>query len=200
MDTFDLPSEPQELEWMGHRNYDIYYIGPQMDTLWLESPVEAMHTYQHLQLDWDRNKYPMPDSGDVWVKIDHRATTKQLSDFLNFGTGERGTTAKDGRPVFVLNCSTDTLTIGSSGDLPFTMQAKNPSGKWMPIETSFADCGTGTQDILLPPGYIVMTVAPIFKGDYETKLRLQFGGAIFSEEFPGRISLNQFKKQPFDAE
>jgi hypothetical protein len=55
-------------------------------------------------------------------------------------------------------------------------------------------CGTGLNSTLLPPNEIVVTTAPLYHGNYKTKLRLRYHKTI-SNEFNGKINLTQFESR-----
>ena len=100
-----------------------------------------------------------------------------------------------GYPVLLTNNHTDTVTVGYGVILPLEMEAKDSTGLWKPIEKRFIyACGMGLNSIILPPNEIILTSAPIYKGDFKTDLRLVLGDN-FSPVFQGNINYSQFEKE-----
>ncbi|WP_294671690.1 hypothetical protein [uncultured Fluviicola sp.] len=98
-------------------------------------------------------------------------------------------------PVMLTNKDSDTCFIGSLNQLPLILEAKDKQGKWKPIQSRYAvGCGTGVGHVFLPPNYIAVTLVPIFKGKYQTQLRLKCG-KNHSEPFNGSINYSQFESK-----
>ena len=77
------------------------------------------------------------------------------------------------------------------------MEAKDAKGAWHPIQTPHQYfCGTGLPVINLPPKTCLLTLAPIFKGNYKTQLRLRLG-KNYSKPWFGRIHYGQFKRNNY---
>lgn len=92
-----------------------------------------------------------------------------------------------------MNKHADTIVVGYGVLIPIILEAKNKQGKWNPIQDRYiVGCGTGVGHIFLPPNQIVITLAPIFNGDYKTQLRLKCGNN-YSNTFTGSIKYSQFE-------
>ncbi len=50
---------------------------------------------------------------------------------------------------------------------------------------------------MLPPNEIVITLAPIFKGNYKTQIRLKYG-KNYSKPFDGSIRYSQFEHKKWN--
>ncbi len=96
-------------------------------------------------------------------------------------------------PVLVRNLNKDTVAIGYGDYIPLLLEAKDSVGNWKPIQVPYRyRCGTGLETIILPPKEIVITMLPIFNGNYKTQLRLTYGSNM-SKPFWGKIDYKQFK-------
>lgn len=103
-------------------------------------------------------------------------------------------------PVFIRNISTDTVWIGYGNYIGLLVEAKDSLGEWKEIEKPFIyHCGTGLNDIVLPPNYLTVTSTIKYKGRYKTKMRVKtmnnFENEVYSNEFTGTINYSQLVKQ-----
>ncbi len=99
----------------------------------------------------------------------------------------------DSYPVFLYNRNKDTISIDIGYCIPLFMEALDSSGHWKPIQERFVYfCGIGLCPFILPPQEIAVTLAPIFKGNYQTQLRLTLG-INHSSPFHGSINYSQFE-------
>jgi hypothetical protein len=102
-----------------------------------------------------------------------------------------------GYPIFLINNSKDSIRINAyENRLMIIQEAKNPKGKWVPIEKwFFSGCGNVANDLLLPPKQIILSKVYKYQGNYETKLRLKMinfmNEVFYSNEFNGRINKSQ---------
>ncbi len=79
-------------------------------------------------------------------------------------------------PVLFKNPNKDTVNLGSMVSLGLLMEAQDRFGEWKVIQIPYRiKCGNGIRNIQLPPNEIVITLAPIYKGDFKTQLRLSLG-------------------------
>ncbi len=79
-------------------------------------------------------------------------------------------------PVLIKNLNKDTVNLGWMFSLGLLMEAQDRLGEWKVIQIPYRiGCGTGIPNIQLPPNEIVITLAPIYKGDFKTQLRLSLG-------------------------
>jgi hypothetical protein len=78
--------------------------------------------------------------------------------------------------VYLINSTNDTIWFSTLDHrLPMIIQALNSSGEWTDIESKpSSNCGdSATKDKLLN-GTTWRFVAPIYQGEYATKLRIKF--------------------------
>jgi len=119
---------------------------------------------------------------DTTQKLKHDISKNQWDDYY------------EGYPIQIKNTSSDTIVIGYESYIPIILQAKDENDDWNPIEQIYIfSCGNGLRSVLLPPNEIVLSSKPIYQGDYKTTLRVEIGGN-YSNEFSGKINLDQFKK------
>lgn len=74
-------------------------------------------------------------------------------------------------------------------------EAKDKTGKWRPIEYWQRGCQPYFGTIVLKPDFLISTKIYIYKGSFDTELRLKIknGERIsFSKPFKGSININQF--------
>lgn len=188
-----------ETSWLSKAQYYFKYIGPQKDTIFFSPqsglipppppPGQAkaktkynypkrVHVTEKYEIDWleDRNYLPI-DTAKIDIKID---TTIKFNNSY---------------PVFLRNTEPDTIFIGYGRHVPLIMEAKDSTGKWNPIEErTVYSCGNGVNSIFLPPTYMAITLAPIFKGSFRTDLRLTLG-KNHSNIFRGNIHYRQFESK-----
>ncbi len=95
-------------------------------------------------------------------------------------------------PVFIINIAPDTLYLSHNQYLSIHLEALNPRGKWQRIEQQlFSVCPSGAEIIVLPPGELILTSVPVYKGGFRTKMRLRYGG-VCAEEFGGGVEVGVF--------
>jgi hypothetical protein len=130
------------------------------------------------------------DSTTIEVKVD----TNQTICNIDFRTFQDSTFAFKAYPVFLSNQTNKTIVIGYGTHIALIMEAKDDQGKWRPMERNYTYfCGTGLPDIVLPSKESVVTSATIYKGDFETDIRLKIGDN-YSQVFRGKINLTQLEK------
>ncbi len=195
-DGLDLSEAYENATWLTTSQYGIYYIGLKSDTLFLNpfigSPVppiledtnqqnviayrtEASH-FKKYYIDWlEEVDYPYAEESEIQIRVD---SSKSIYNAL---------------PVWLTNLDVDTVLIGYGTHIPLVLEAMDSIGTWIPIQEPFVYfCGVGVNSIFLPPNESVITFAPIFKGDFKTKLRLALG-AHHSDPFDGFINYRQFE-------
>lgn len=200
-----------ELDQMSDRvttaNYLIYFIGKPQDTIYLRQyldftipplppifrnpskksiepkAIETKKPYQEYYIEWtEKNNYKYVEKSEVEIDID------TLNTIYNF------------YPVLITNKSSDTITIGYGERIPLILEAKDIKNKWRPIQKPHIyGCANGVGSIFLPSKESVLTLAPIFKGNFKTKLRLTIG-KNHSKEFNGFIEKQQFEIETGEIE
>jgi hypothetical protein len=83
-------------------------------------------------------------------------------------------------------------------------QAKNAAGEWQDIELIQQPiCGSSYHDVHLAPKQFQIYSAALYKGKFETKLRMKLmlndNEAIYSNEYAGRINESQFVTKTYDG-
>lgn len=188
-DTVKKEKITRESKWLESANYNPLYIGKNKRKIYIHhNNLEK----KYFAFDY-RGKFPKPDSIGLMLLVD---TSKVVFNKLSFFVVKDAIFKSEyysAFPVYVINISKDTFNIGEGYQLPIIMEAINKNGVWKPIEMRyFHSCGTGLNEIILPPNEMVVTSAPKFKGDFKTKLRLRYN-SILSNEFYGTIYRSQFE-------
>jgi len=191
-DTFKTNRIERVTVWLQNGNYNPLYIGPREDSIYVSYRPDLKKYFVY---DEDMRNYNRPDSSGIKLVVD---TTNFISDHSKIWEDDGSmlsTKSFKAFPVFVINTSKDTLSIGYGDHLPIIMEAMDTKGNWRPIEERYIYmCGTGLNGIILPPKEIVVTSAPIDKGKFKTKLRLRYNN-ILSQEFYGTINPTQFDSE-----
>ncbi|WP_343606721.1 hypothetical protein [Fluviicola sp.] len=186
--------------WCSTAAYRFHYIGQRKDSIYLlpmvrfqlpilppideiEQQTEPEETpFSKYYIEWDDerdSKYTLGTEADIEIRFD---TKRKIAG---------------SHPVLLTNTSKDTCLIGYGDYLPLILEARNIHGEWKPIQQRFMYmCGNGVGSILLPPGEMVLTLAPVFNGEYPTQLRFCFG-KNYSKPFPGNIHYTQFDFKPY---
>ncbi len=197
-DYYNLLIGDDSVEEMSTAQYWVYYIGPYQDTLTIANginglpppplifdnkgraipqPTQPEHLVQFF--DFENHRYSEIDTFKIDMRID---TSKSKNNFY---------------PVLISNKTKDTIFFNNSFDLDIKMEAKDSLGHWLPIQKPYINfCGTGLPSIILPPDTYILTLAPIFKGNFKTSLRLRYGNN-YSTPFIGRINYGQFKSNNY---
>lgn len=204
MEKFIFNFEEDEPTWLTTANYGVYYIGLKKDTIYLTPfisntpppppppPPPALGSKHNKEVEYKEHKNPFSKYFTTWMdgrayknwdetKIELRVNTlKPMSNSY---------------PVLLTNIDADTTFIGYGSHIPLVMEALDSRGNWKAIQERFVyRCGVGLSSIILPPNECVLTLAPIFKGKYKTKLRLKIG-KNYSEPFIGFINYRQFESR-----
>ncbi|WP_306640101.1 hypothetical protein [Sanyastnella coralliicola] len=122
-----------------------------------------------------------------------------------------------GMKVYLYNCSDDTITFAAQDSrLEMKIQAINDKGQWADIEYLPSSwCGNSYHTLWLPKDHFWEFTAPVFTGEFKTKLRIvvtyypkSFAAwyndedpkptVVYSQEYEGSVNLGQFwKKQEY---
>ena len=173
--------------WLTTAFYEFNYIGKIKDTIVLENRIKFLRyenpnkksSSEHLKYCVDLNYPPRFGCWDN-AKIEIQINDKLVSNSI---------------PVLIRNNNKDTIAIGYGTQIPIIMEALNENYQWKPIQKKFVYmCGVGLGSIILPPGEIAITLAPIFTGFTKTRLRLVLGNNI-SKPFWGFINKRQFESK-----
>ena len=134
-----------------------------------------------------KEKYPFWTNSKLEVSID---TTQIILHDISMNEDDN---YFSGYPILIKNKEEDTIVIGYENYVPIVLEAKNKSNEWQPIEEIYVlGCGNGMKSFLLPPDHILISSKPIYKGDYQTDLRIKLGNT-YSQIYRGTINLGQFK-------
>jgi hypothetical protein len=192
VDTLNRTRIKLETVWLQIGIYNPVYIGVRKDTI-INSYRPNLKKY--FVYEEGRMKFKRPDSTQILLVVD---TTRIVSEHAMIWEDDGSMYNEksfEAFPVFVVNTTKDTLDIGYGDHLPIEMEAINTKGHWEQIEIRYRYmCGTGLNSTLLPPNEIVVTTAPLYHGNYKTKLRLRYHKTI-SNEFNGKINLTQFESR-----
>jgi hypothetical protein len=140
------------------------------DSIKFEKKLQYISSFYQ---DWD---YNFNDAGRSRIKIVVNSKVK-IGKFY---------------PVLITNNYCDTIRISFGERIFMIMEAQDPLGNWRPIQKEYRIfCGTGVGALVLAVDESVLTLAPIYRGDYKTKLRLTLG-KNHSNEFEGLIDREQF--------
>jgi hypothetical protein len=202
IDTFLYSIDDENPTWLSTSNYNFYSIGEVEDTVYLgpfitfSAPppppllpsgsqstntteiTEHENPFKKYYIEWDEERnYRYWTQSKIDVQVD---TAIKISNSF---------------PILLTNRDTDTIFIGYGRHVPLIMEATDSLGNWKPIQERFIHpCGIGVGSIILPPNECVLTLAPIFKGNYKTRLRLTLGDN-HSNPFIGFINYRQFQSK-----
>lgn len=102
--------------------------------------------------------------------------------------------------VEVRNTGTgDRWLPASDSNLQLYLEAKDPAGKWAPIEFhNWSWCGNSRHRVLLPSGYGWTFSSPLAEGPFNTRLRAVLKGdkPILSNEIDAAIPRERFQLNP----
>lgn len=195
-DTIKIDRIELTRDWFQIGSYSPLYIGRWQECIC----ISCESNWQQKQvIGAEHSPYKSPDSLDIGLYVD---TTQIISDCHVIWTAARNmkdTIAIKSFPVFIVNRTKDTLTIGYNNgyinQLYLNMEAMDDKGIWRPIEErNVSPCGFGLKPVILPPDEIVLTTVPLFKGTFNTKLRLRYLNML-SQAFYGTINPTQFENQ-----
>jgi hypothetical protein len=204
IDKYIRSFDEENPTWLTSSNYRFYYIGEVKDTVYLtpfiyfpsiypplpstikttkqETIPKRVNPYNKYYIEWDKESN-LKNWTQVKIDIQIDTVTKISSLF----------------PVMLTNRDTDTIIIGYGSQIPLIMEATDTLGNWKPIQERYIYlCGNDVGSIMLPPNESVLTLAPIFKGNYKTKLRFTLGDN-HSKPFNGFINIRQFQSK-FDKQ
>jgi hypothetical protein len=136
--------------------------------------------------------YEYPKANELKIIVDNSYIITHRSSWI----GDRfiDSTFYKCYPVILKNISDTTIQIGDGNFCRLEIDAKNQAGEWQTIEEHIRyECGNGLNGIILPKNEIAIFAAPIYTGNFKTKLRLRFYGSAVSNEFDGKINISQLK-------
>lgn len=97
-------------------------------------------------------------------------------------------------PLAITNLDSVAAFIGSSLLIPVHVEAEDLLKQWKIIQGPMLFmCGTGVASLFLPPGESVITLVPVSKGNYFTRLRVRLGNN-YSNLYYGNIDYRNFKE------
>lgn len=180
--------EENEPTWLSTAFYEFNYLGKLSDTVSLENGIK-FPTY-----DPDGNSKLKDNHLKYYIDWGRRVQLKNwMNSIVEIQIGSA--LISNSLPVLLRNSNKDTIAIGYGTQIPIVMEALNEKKEWKPIQEKFMYmCGNGIGTIILPPGEIAITLAPVFKGKQKTKLRLVLGNNK-SKPFLGYINKRQFESR-----
>jgi hypothetical protein len=177
--------------WISTGYYRCFYMGKQSDTVALVS--NSFRTLASLKKGKKRNiPYQNPFEKYCILGAEQDCYSSGMNTLIEI-QANTSIISKNSFPVLIRNHNKDTVSIGYGAQIQMTMEAIDNLGKWKPIQEKYKyTCGLGIGTIILPPNEILITFAPIYKGNYKTQLRLALGNNK-SKPFAGNINYRQFK-------
>ncbi len=196
----DLPHRKEK--WLNWASYYPLYLGPRRDTIYADQRLKYSQGKPHPRnggslaaqgcfIDWlDARNFRTPDSSDIAIYVDTTRIIANEGDHF-----DQPEPAFKAFPVYLVNLGSDTIQVGYGTFLRMTMEGRTETGQWRPIEDPFTYmCGNGVGTIVLPPGFIALTSAPIYQGDLPTECRIKFG-PLTSSTFYASIDRRQYESK-----
>lgn len=183
--------------WLSTAFYQLYFIGELKDSIYLKPSLSLVEfpppiTKEAKEVVISKTKDPLEKYFIDLTKENKHKYWSQAKVEIQLKTSVK---IDNSYPVLIRNINKDTITIAYGSQIALIMEAKDSLGKWKPIQEKFTYmCGNGVGTIILPPNEIIITLAPIFKGDFKTQLRLSLGENK-SNAFWGSINYRQFKSK-----
>jgi hypothetical protein len=164
------------------------YIGEITDTIAIN---KLKYSVTHFMSDYrDGRDYSYPEDSSV-LKIFIDTTRFICYTEKSYGKDTFSLKYYNGYPLILLNNSSDTVRVASGPFIPAKLEALTPEGKWQAIEQELIPMDeNGLNRLFLPPRYTVICAIPVYKGDFDTKLRLKFRN-FTSAPFSGSINITQ---------
>ena len=192
IDTIRSQLRKNDVIWKTETDFRPIYIGQQKDSILLNYKFNYIDYGNH---DWAFfQREDTLNSLIIFVDTSRIIEVPTLWD--NRDSFKKYRNLTQAYPVFIKNMSLDTLVIGFWGNIPLITEAQNNLGKWTSIQEPLVFNNTfGKYQLYLPPKSIAITACNLYKGNFKTKIRLRFGenGNIYSNEFEGTISPQQFE-------
>lgn len=179
--------------WTSTSHFEFFYIGKLKDSILLENisfspqppPNPSGKKSAFIETNTSSNAYDR-------FRRRHNSYDYSLDSLIEIQVNTSIVISKS-YPVLLRNLNKDTVAIGYGDYIPLLLEAKDSLGNWKPIQVPYRyGCGTGLETIILPPKEIVITLLPIFNGNYKTQLRVTHGSNM-SKPFWGKIDYKQFK-------
>ena len=171
----------------------VQYLGPYKDTIRLQSISNlgsAIGDNKVLIEGSNKNDFAYFTNGKLKVIFDplNRTTLEEYE----WWTKNKEYKYYKAFPIIISNESDSITIVGYGYNIPIILEALDKDKVWKPVEMRYIyDCGVGLEYILLKPNEILCVLAPIYKGNFKTKLRYRLGNSM-SPEFTGKISAKQF--------
>ncbi|ULQ55842.1 hypothetical protein KJS94_14425 [Flavihumibacter rivuli] len=192
-DTYSRKGKPKIAMGIEMRERVVQYLGPFKDTITIEPIPDksvAIGDNKVLIDDTVRNKYAYYTNGKLKISIDP-LTHVTLEEYEWWSKKPEYKYYK-ANPIIIHNETDSTTIVGYGYTIPIVLEALDIDKVWKPVEIRYIyDCGIGLEYILLKPKDIMCVLAPVYGGDFKTKLRYKLGNSL-SSEFVGQISRRQF--------
>jgi len=197
IDSLSVKTIERERNWISKADYDILYIGRYKDSIYVNRKHNVFRDYIKYGLE-PYEKYEYCTEVKIHIEVD---TSQFVIEDAGFELDEVFEDKKENTyfkayPVVIKHSFKKPIIIGQTGlgeQLPLILEALDSKGKWRPIEVEPTYmCGFGIEPIILPPNKIILTGVTIYKGKFETKLRLR-AGKNYSNTFLGTINPKQFR-------
>lgn len=183
---------------MEMRERVVQYLGPYKDTITFHrlalTNQQIDSSNKVLIDDIEKPPYANYDNGKLKITFD---PSKQvtLEEYEWWHKKSRYEYYK-AYPILITNPSDSAIIVGYGSNVPIELEALDKNKTWQPVEMQFMYmCGTGLEYILIKPKEVLCVLAPVYKGEFKTKLRYRLGDS-YSRTFTGYISTKQFIEKP----
>lgn len=185
--------------WREYSHFQILKIGKVQDTVVIDKIINditpqprlpGQDSSEYESLLWQQKE--LAPMAEYFLEWDESHTYK----FWNYSKMEINvdTSLKYGNSYMLKidNPSIDTVVAGYGNVLPIAVEARDSSGNWREIEKVLKhNCGVGISSFILPPDESIITMAPVFDGDYITDIRYRYGENV-SNSYKAKIKYRQF--------
>lgn len=175
------------------RENHVQYLGPNKDTILLGrlNDLRTAIGENKVSIEEDVRQYSHYEHGRLKIVVD--PSKRVTMEEYEWWTKERGYKYYKAYPILISSKTDSTTIVGYGQNIPIILEALDKDGWWKPIETEYRyGCGVGLEYILLKPREVLCVLAPIYTGEFKTKLRYRLGDSI-SAAFVGHISRSQFE-------
>ncbi|MEM6379655.1 MAG: hypothetical protein AAF705_15740, partial [Bacteroidota bacterium] len=193
VDTKSLKGETINIKAQQIGDYRPLYIGKYQDKILIDHNLSIE---ENIESNFMRGRKATIN----WTEMDFDIfvdTKKRINqpDFLiwDYESTEPLEKIAKSYPVLIKNMENQSGRICTGNQLTIILEAKDQDQNWRPIEEPFYYfCGTGLTHFTINPNEILITAVPIYKGSFQTELRLRFGDN-YSNTFKGSINPGQFE-------
>jgi hypothetical protein len=194
IDTFAIKGKEKIVTKMEMRERLVQYLGPYKDTITFQrlQLTNQQIDSSHKLLMIDDLEKPYADYNNSKLKISIDPAKQVTLEEYEWGNKQSRYQYYKAYPILITNTSDSIIIVGHNSNVPLELEALDKNKAWQPVEKHFMHlCGTGMKYILIKPKEILCVLAPVYKGDFKTKLRYRLGDS-YSRTFIGYVSSKQF--------